>query len=78
MKNNGKIILTTPNFSIFFQTIQRISKLLGIKDYSEVTVSKFDTRKLKKLLEQKAPTIPTLLLVAASIVRRRAKKNSIR
>tara|TARA_Y100000817_G_scaffold313667_1_gene310326 strand:+ start:3567 stop:4286 length:720 start_codon:yes stop_codon:yes gene_type:complete len=52
LKNNGKIILTTPNFSLFFQTIQRISKLLGIKDYSEVTVSKFNSRKLKKMLEE--------------------------
>ncbi len=52
MKNNGKIILTTPNFSLFFRTIQTISKLLGIKDYSDVTISKFNARKLKKLLEE--------------------------
>ena len=50
LKENGKIILTTPNFSFLFRFIQTLSKTLGVKDYGDVTISNFKFKNLEKLL----------------------------
>mgnify|MGYP001160837497 FL=1 len=48
---DGKIIITTPNFSKTFSLVQKISKVLGVKNYDSVTVNKFNKKSLSKILE---------------------------
>ena len=38
ISNNGAtILITTPNYSLFFYAIEKFSKYFGIKDYKEVS-----------------------------------------
>ncbi len=52
LDKNGKIILTTPNYSIVFKVIQKLSTLAGINNYSEVTVTKFTKKEITKILKR--------------------------
>ena len=51
LDNNGKIVLTTPNYSILFKVIQKLSIFFGVNNYSEVTVSKFTKKKITNILK---------------------------
>ena len=52
LDKNGKIVLTTPNYSILFRIIQKLSIFFGVNNYSEVTVSKFTKKKITKILKR--------------------------
>ena len=53
VSNDGAtILITTPNYSIFFYAIEKLSKYFGIKDYKEVSNSKFNKKSLDKLLNK--------------------------
>ena len=52
LDKNGKIVLTTPNYSILFRIIQKLSIFFGVNNYSEVTVSKFTKKKIIKILKR--------------------------
>ena len=51
LDKNGKIVLTTPNYSILFKVMQKLSTLAGINNYSEVTLTKFRKREIIKILK---------------------------
>ena len=52
LDKNGKIVLTTPNYSLLFKAIQKLSIIFGINNYSEVTVSKFTKNKITNILKR--------------------------
>jgi len=52
LDKNGKIVLTTPNYSILFNVIQKLSIFFGVNNYSEVTVSKFTKKKITNILKR--------------------------
>lgn len=52
LDKNGKIVLTTPNYSIMFKAIQKLSIIFGLNNYSEVTVSKFTKNKITNILQR--------------------------
>jgi len=53
ISNDGAtILITTPNYSLFFYAIEKLSKYFGIKDYKEVSNSKFNKKSLDKLLNK--------------------------
>ena len=52
LDKNGKIVLTTPNYSIMFKAIQKLSIIFGVNNYSEVTVSKFTKNKITNILKR--------------------------
>ena len=52
LDKNGKIVLTTPNYSIMFKAIQKLSIIFGVNNYSEVTVSKFTKNKITNILNK--------------------------
>jgi len=52
LEKNGKLVLTTPNFSIFFKVIQKLSTLAGLNNYSEITVSKYTKKKIINILKR--------------------------
>lgn len=51
MKNNSKIIITTPNYGSFMKFIEKIANKIGDVDYSSVNISDFNEKKLYKTLE---------------------------
>ncbi|MAO98222.1 MAG: hypothetical protein CMQ60_00125 [Gammaproteobacteria bacterium] len=51
LDKNGKIVLTTPNYSIVFKVMQKLSTLAGINNYSEVTLTKFRKKEIIKILK---------------------------
>ena len=53
VSNNGAtVLITTPNYSLFFYAIEKFSKYFGIKDYKEVSTSKFNKKSLEELLNK--------------------------
>lgn len=52
LDKNGKIVLTTPNYSIMFKAIQKLSIIFGVNNYSEVTVNKFTKKKITNILKR--------------------------
>jgi len=52
LDKNGKIVLTTPNYSLMFKAIQKLSIIFGVNNYSEVTVSKFTKNKITNILKR--------------------------
>ena len=50
LKEGGKIIITTPNFTFLFQLVEYFSKKIGLNDYSEVQNSKLNATELKKII----------------------------
>ena len=52
LDKNGKIVLTTPNYTIMFKAIQKLSIIFGVNNYSEVTVSKFTKNKITNILKR--------------------------
>lgn len=52
LDKNGKIVLTTPNYSILFRIIQKLSIIFGVNNYSEVTISKFTKNKITNILQR--------------------------
>lgn len=52
LDKNGEIVLTTPNYSILFKVIQKLSIFFGVNNYSEVTVSKFTKKKITNILKR--------------------------
>ena len=52
LDKNGKIVLTSPNYSILFKIIQKLSIFFGVNNYSEVTVSKFTKKKITNILKR--------------------------
>ena len=52
LDKNGKIVLTTPNYTIMFKVIQKLSIIFGVNNYSEVTVSKFTKNKITNILKR--------------------------
>tara|TARA_E500000331_G_scaffold237149_1_gene227515 strand:- start:706 stop:1428 length:723 start_codon:yes stop_codon:yes gene_type:complete len=51
IKNDSKIIITTPNYGSFMKYIEKIANKIGDVDYSSVNVSDFNEKKLYKTLE---------------------------
>lgn len=51
MKNDSKIIITTPNYGSFMKYIEKIANKIGDVDYSSVNISDFNEKKLYKTLE---------------------------
>jgi len=51
-EDESKIILTTPNYNFVFNFILAISRLLKLNDYREVTISKYNKKKLVSLIEK--------------------------
>ena len=51
-KNGATILITTPNYSLLFYAIEKISTYFGIKDYNEVSNNKFNKKSLEKLLNK--------------------------
>ena len=52
LEKNGKIVLTTPNYSILFKVIQKLSIFFGVNNYSKVTVSKYTKKKITNILKR--------------------------
>jgi 2-polyprenyl-3-methyl-5-hydroxy-6-metoxy-1,4-benzoquinol methylase len=46
LKKNGKIIITTPNFSIFMEIMIKVLNLFKGVDYSEMYINKFNKKKI--------------------------------
>ena len=52
INEDGRIIITTPNFSSIFVIIQKISRFFGVKNYENVTITKLTKKSLRGLLEK--------------------------
>ena len=51
LKEGGRIIISTPNFTFLFQLVEYFSKKIGLNDYSEVQNSKLNVTELKKIIK---------------------------
>ena len=60
LSSEGKLILTTPNYSLFFRIFQKISVFFGINNYSSVIQSKYTKKKLEKLIQDTDLNIITI------------------
>lgn len=60
LSSEGKLILTTPNYSLFFRIFQKISVFFGINNYSSVIQSKYTKKKLEKLIQDTNLNIITI------------------
>ena len=60
LSSKGKLILTTPNYSLFFRILQKVSVFFGINNYSSVIQSKYTKRKLEKLIQDADLNIITI------------------
>lgn len=51
LKEGGRIIISTPNFTSLFHLVEYFSKKIGLNDYSEVQNSKLNVTELKKIIK---------------------------
>ena len=51
IKNDSKIIITTPNYGSLMKFIEKIANKIGDVDYSSVNVSDFNEKKLHKTIK---------------------------
>lgn len=52
LKENGKILLTTPNYASFWSILEFIVNLTSKQSYKEQHITKFTKKKLAKLLDE--------------------------
>ena len=53
LKQNGKLVITTPNFKLGLRTLLKVSQYLGKTGYNDIYISKFVRTSLKNFSKNK-------------------------